>query len=63
MIFLCPACHKGDDKAKRSEVNWVECDKCNEWYHTNCVPPFDSKIDFWECQNCTSSVINSVSKV
>ncbi|GAA5994805.1 hypothetical protein JCM5350_001883 [Sporobolomyces pararoseus] len=55
----CPACQHQDAKkrtSKRKGTVWVECDKCEAWFHWSCVStnPKESPdmIDKWFCNEC-----------
>ena len=47
--FLCPVCLKLDDIE-----TMVFCEKCKEWFHTNCIPMNDTVEDDndWLCVHC-----------
>ena len=52
-IIECPVCYRGDDE----EGNWICCDLCDTWYHTECVDILQSehfllKEDDWYCHKC-----------
>ncbi|GAA5955986.1 hypothetical protein JCM21900_002639 [Sporobolomyces salmonicolor] len=59
----CPVCAKLEQQARkdssRAATVWVECDKCETWYHWSCVAPnpVDSpdSIDKWYCPPCLSA--------
>ena len=36
-IQICSYCFAGNDDGCNSEVYWVGCDKCELWYHSNCI--------------------------
>lgn len=46
ILSICPICRKPYDGEKM-----VSCDVCKEWYHEDCVPPFDDNLD-WMCSTC-----------
>ena len=48
-ISVCSVCLKPDDGNMM-----VLCDVCNEWYHNNCIPPFDDSCD-WICKTCIAN--------
>ena len=40
------------------EISWVQCDKCQEWFHCMCVgltKEIAEKIDSYVCENCKQS--------
>ena len=52
-IIECPVCYRGDDE----EGNWICCNLCDTWYHTECVDipqseHFLLKEDDWYCHKC-----------
>lgn len=51
----CPICLKEDDPSGRAaQVNWVDCDYCEQWVHTNCAKNSDwlhIRRDSWLCQD------------
>ena len=38
------------------EVDWVQCDKCDSWYHLLCLEIDDPEdiVDEWVCPECTN---------
>ena len=51
-IFFCPVCHKADDGN-----SMVQCEACDDWFHKDCVPPYDDK-DSWYCKSCQLNYSN-----
>ena len=53
IIFVCPICGmpegSPDEESKESEM--VQCDKCDVWHHSSCVPIYDKDKE-WYCQTC-----------
>lgn len=47
-LSVCPVCLKPDNGNFM-----VLCDTCNEWYHNECVDPFNEDSD-WICNRCDS---------
>ena len=50
-------CPKDICKMKRKGQNWIECERCSQWYHCSCVGLTKAKADKlsqWHCNNCTS---------
>ena len=55
--ILCPICNQVcvEMPQSRSE-NSIQCDGCNEWFHTLCAKVGSTKkIKKWFCSNCTKS--------
>lgn len=40
---LCGVC--GDEFDEDEERAWIECDKCNQWYHCDCEDVTDSIVE------------------
>ncbi|GAA5909279.1 [Histone H3]-lysine-36 demethylase [Sporobolomyces salmoneus] len=63
----CPACRHLEGKNRKSkrkaETVWVECDKCETWFHWPCVSinSTDSpeSIDKWFCQACLTASLST----
>ncbi|GAA5971134.1 hypothetical protein JCM3765_004702 [Sporobolomyces pararoseus] len=62
----CPACQHLDAKkrnSKRKGTVWVECDKCEAWFHWACVStnPKESPemIDKWFCNQCLTASLST----
>ncbi|GAA5889444.1 hypothetical protein JCM5296_006363 [Sporobolomyces johnsonii] len=59
----CPVCTKLEQQptkdSSRAATVWVECDKCETWYHWSCVAPnpvdTPDSIDKWYCPPCLSA--------
>jgi hypothetical protein len=44
------------------EISWVQCDKCQEWFHCMCVrltKEMAEKIDSYVCNGCKQVLLNS----
>lgn len=44
------------------EISWVQCDKCQEWFHCMCVrltKEIAEKIDSYVCDSCKQVRLNS----
>ena len=46
ILYYCPMCKKDDGR------KMVECEKCGNWFHEVCVPPFDM-TNTWYCVRCS----------
>ncbi|GAA5871428.1 hypothetical protein JCM16303_000751 [Sporobolomyces ruberrimus] len=59
----CPACQHLDARARtaqrRDSTVWVECDKCETWFHWSCVSQGSEDspeaIDKWYCSACLTA--------
>jgi hypothetical protein len=50
-LYLCPVCKETDYGDPM-----VCCDKCNNWFHDFCVPPYD-KSQSWYCSSCLNKTV------
>ena len=48
----CPVCH-GREEEEEEGIMWVCCDKCNTWYHFECVNINDDDVpETFLCFHC-----------
>ena len=36
-ILLCAICFKEDDSGYSDDVDWIQCLKCERWFHLSCI--------------------------
>ncbi|KAL7723128.1 hypothetical protein ACLKA6_012682 [Drosophila palustris] len=55
-MTLCDICKEKYDPYG-SDDNWVQCDKCKQWFHFICVGVDESVKDRdWNCTECTKQI-------
>ena len=45
---ICEICDKSSDE----EGEWIQCDKCKDWYHLSCIDISEVPRGEWFCPKC-----------
>jgi hypothetical protein len=58
-LDLCGICGDSED-ANEGYRSWIECDKCDQWFHCDCVELWEATddedySDYYECANCIAN--------
>ncbi|CDK25117.1 unnamed protein product [Kuraishia capsulata CBS 1993] len=54
-INECPLCDNNPESSLTLEIDWIQCDICNQWYHTQCLslPKTQANsIKNYHCEKC-----------
>ena len=67
-IAICQICQGTEEncivgigiglKVKSTQINWIQCDKCDQWSHMECVGIAENEIEEdtdWYCTDCVDS--------
>ena len=53
---MCGICGDGADEDLEDELerNWLKCEKCDQWYHADCLGfSNDDEVSmYFECEHC-----------
>jgi hypothetical protein len=50
-VDVCAVCFRENDKKISGDVDWVQCQICDMWYHQSCVGT-NVDLDYFTCPYC-----------
>ena len=56
-ITLCAICLKEDDSGHLDNIDWMQCSKCERWFHSSCLQQINTVTtdqDYY-CALCTNT--------
>ena len=50
--FFCAKCEDEEPPGDSDPINWIQCERCDEWYHVECEDPENPDDIDYICKQC-----------